>query len=189
MRGIIRWFFKGSPFYFVFLAAFSLKSMHSLPSVSFVVFVRGNLIWSALYRDTTSFSESLISFSRINAPKTVQTMVIVITVGISSTEPVPNPKCEVNSKPQKLYNACIPAAQRIFLVFMKTKANKPPVKTEYNDCISVAGMLPPLIIFKRWAAPNIIDEKRTVFKIPFLFFSKRLAKAKKRKYLKIYVVN
>ena len=97
-----------------------------------------------------------------NAPSVRQTTNIVITVPISNTTPFPSPKRSAvsNNKPPKLYNACTNAQQKIFFVFIKAKANSPPVNIVYPTC-----NIEPL---KICAIPKTTDEVIYVSHSPFL---------------------
>ena len=75
----------------------------------------------------------------MNSPRTTLTINMVIIVPTSNTTPHPSPNSfsVPNKSPQKLYIACTPAQQNIFLVFIKQKANKPPVSMVYNICTEI----------------------------------------------------
>ena len=97
-----------------------------------------------------------------NAPSVRQTTNIVITVPISNTTPLPSPKRSAvsNNNPPKLYNACTNAQQKIFFVFIREKANSPPVNIVYPTC-----NIEPL---KICAMPKTTDEVIYVHHKPFL---------------------
>ena len=74
---------------------------------------------SFLYSSTCSSCGYFHTEYSTNTPKTTLTTSIVITVPVSNTTPFPSPNRSAvsKSKPQKLYNPCTNAQQKMFFVF------------------------------------------------------------------------